>query len=142
MGWEARIGQRDDALAHAAGAVGSAHPVAHLASFDLPDERGDYGSGAVDVMRPLDALIVLVEHDPTSIGTALFARVGMPRRLTATQFSPAALQRTIPGQGGFQCFFTEAGRAFSLYVVLGSHALAHRMVGVVNDVLSTVRLDR
>jgi hypothetical protein len=140
-GWEARINRRDTARARAAGAVGTAHPVAHLASFPLPAERGDYGSGAVDRMTARDALIALVEHDGSSVGTALFAPVGLPRELRLAHFSPMALQRTIPGQGGHQRFFTEAGRAFSLYVVLGSYAAAASVLPSVNTVLRTVRIE-
>ena len=33
------------------------------------------------------------------------------------------LRRGLPGQSGTQWFFTEAGRPFSFYAVLGSHAL-------------------
>lgn len=140
-GWEARIATRDPERASAAGGVGTPHPVAHLASFALPAERGDYGSGAVDVMRAGDALVVLIEHDPSSVGTALFAPVGLPRELRASQFDPMALQRTIPGQCGLQRFFTEAGRAFCLYVVLGSHARVATTLPAVNAVLRTVRID-
>jgi hypothetical protein len=140
-GWEARITRRDPAQARAAGAVGTPHPVAHLATFPLPEDRGDYGSGAVDRMTAADALVVLVEHDPTSVGTALFAPVGLPRDLRPGDFDPMGLQRTIPGQAGHQRFFTEAGRAFCLYVVLGAHRAAVALVPQVNAVLRTIRID-
>jgi hypothetical protein len=140
-GWEARITRRDPAREAAGGAAGTPHPVAHLASFALPEDRGDYGSGAVDRMRPTDALVVLVEHDPSSVGTALFRPVGLPRDLRPTDFDPMALQRTIPGQAGVQRFFTEAGRAFCLYVVLGSHRTAAAVVPSVNAVLRTIRIE-
>lgn len=143
-GWEARITRRPPPVASAAGgalAAGVPHPVAHMASFPLPAERGDYGSGAVDVMGPDDAFVALVEHDPTSVGTALFAPVGLPRDLRARSFSPSALQKTLRGQGGLQRFFTEAGRAFSLYVVLGSHDRAAAIVPRVNQLLRTIRVE-
>jgi hypothetical protein len=140
-GWEARISRRDATRAAAAGAVGTPHPIAHLGSFALPAERGDYGSGAVDRMTSTDSFVALVEHDGSSVGTALFAPVGLPRELRAAHFNPNALQRTIPGQGGYQRFFTEAGRAFSLYVVLGSYAGAATLVPTVNAVLRTIRIE-
>ena len=38
----------------------------------------------------------------------------------ATAFDRNSLQRAVPGQSGLQQFFTHRGRAFCLYVVLGS----------------------
>ena len=51
----------------------------------------------------------------------MFARRGMPTDLTPGMFRRSALQRTVPGQAGCQVFFTENGRAFCAYVVLGRH---------------------
>ncbi len=42
-------------------------------------ERGDYGSGAVEVMGGSDILICLLEHESAAAGDALFARDGLPR---------------------------------------------------------------
>ena len=50
------------------------------------------------------------------------------------------VQRPLPGQSGAQYFFTEADRAFCLYVVLGSHARRRQLVPEVNLVLSTLSL--
>jgi hypothetical protein len=61
--------------------------------------------------------------------------------VTPADFSPAQLQRTIPGQSGTQYFFSEGGRAFCLYVVLGSHARRAHLVRKVRDVLDTLDLD-
>ena len=125
-GWEGRITRRAEPPAIAAGVAARGapgertHPVVHLANFALPEHRGDYGSGAVDVMTGQDILIVLFEFGPEAVGQPLFARRGLPRTLAPARFSPNALQRTRPGQVGRQIFFTEHDRAFSLYVVLGS----------------------
>jgi hypothetical protein len=43
-------------------------------------------------------------------------------RLAPSQFGPDRLQRVVPGRSAAQHFFTEGGRAFCLFVVLGSHA--------------------
>ena len=72
-------------------------------------------------------------------GTALFARVGVPR-VSAADFAPNNMQRPIPGQSGAQYFFNHGGRAFCLYVVLGSHARRNELVVEVNAVLSTLVL--
>ena len=50
------------------------------------------------------------------------------------------LRRGIPGQSGTQWFFTEAGRPFSFYAVLGSHALRPALVPHVNTLLSSLTL--
>ena len=49
-----------------------------------PPQRGDYGSGAVEVMGGSDILICLLEHEPAAAGDALFARDGFPRLDAAT----------------------------------------------------------
>ncbi len=118
--------------------VGSTYPVAQFATFPLPDDTGDFGSGAVTVMGPTDVFATLFEYGPESVGTALFAHKGRPAALSAADFSPTLLRRGIPGQSGTQWFFTEAGRPFSFYAVLGSHTLRSRLVPHVNAVLSAL----
>jgi hypothetical protein len=48
----------------------------------------------------------------------------------------------VPGQSGAQWFFTEAGRPFSLYVVMGSHARRARRLSEVIGVLNGVTIHR
>lgn len=98
------------------------YPIVHMANFAIPDDRGDFGSGAVELMRDDDLFITLFEYGPESVGQPMFSTQGLPRRVTADQFSPNALQRTITGQSGLQIFFTEGNRAFCLFIALGSHA--------------------
>jgi len=114
------------------------YPVAHFSTFALPSDVGDFGSGAVTEMGPTDIFAALFEYGPGSVGTRLFARQGMPRSLTPGNFKPTVLRRGIGGQSGTQWFFTEAGRAFTLYVVLGSHALRGSLVPRVNELLRAV----
>lgn len=114
------------------------HPVLHTASFPLPPDRGDYGSGAVDVMVAQDLFVSLVEFHPDAARTALFARQGVPRGLTSDDFGASSLQRVLIGQSGCQRFFTVNGRAFCLYMVLGSHARRHLLVPVVNALLESL----
>jgi hypothetical protein len=116
--------------------------VLHAADFALPEKRGDFGSGAVETMRSDQAFIALVEYHRDSARTALFAaHSGMPRQMGTDDFSPRQLQRTIRGQGGTQVFFVEAGRAFCLYVVLGSMANRHQVVPRVNVALSAIEIE-
>jgi hypothetical protein len=114
--------------------------LAHLGNFPLPPDRGDFGSGAVDQMLARDAFVALLEYEPASAGTALFAHRGLPRNLAGADFSRASLQRTIEGQAGTQVFFNEAGRAFCLYVVLGAATQAIRVVPQVNRVLEDIEI--
>ncbi len=138
-GWEGRI--RRQQVPSSDPTELRAHAVLHAADFPLPPERGDFGSGAVETMQSGHAFVALVEYHSSSAGTALFASgAGMPRELSTEDFSPRQLQRTIAGQAGTQRFFVEDGRAFCLYVVLGSMADRARAVPRVNAVLSAITI--
>ena len=119
-GWEAEI----DGGAGAAepGMESVLTPRVHIANFPLPPVRGDFGSGAVERMIDGDVLVCLLEesHGAGGIPSARNTRA-FPASLPATS-RPDAMQRPLKGQSGAQVFFTADGRAFVLYVVLGSHA--------------------
>jgi hypothetical protein len=134
--WEGRLFLRDAAVEEGA----SVHPVVHFGNFALPPGRGDFGSGAVEVLRAGHVFVALLEYDPADAGSPLFAARGMPR-LTLGDFAPSALQRRLPGQLGVQRFFTENGRAFCLYVVLGSAHHAAQLIDEVHALLDTVEVD-
>ena len=51
------------------------------------------------------------------------------------------MQRTIVGMSGAQSFFTEGGRAFCAYVVLGSHRARAALVPEVNRLLAGLRIE-
>jgi hypothetical protein len=120
--------------------VGVTYPVGQFATFPIPDDIGDFGSGAVTLMGPSDVFATLFEYGPESLGTALFARQDRPTAFSEADFSPMTLRRGIPGQSGTQWFFTESGRPFSFYAVLGSHALRPTLVPRVNTLLSSLTL--
>lgn len=130
-GWEGEI---DPGRTLADGAV--RHSLTHVANFPLPPDRGDYGQGAVDLMRPGDAYVILLEFGPESLGTPLFRPSGLPRSLLAREFGRDSLQKPIEGQGGLQRFFTEAGRPFCLYVVVGSFIDRADVLPAINRVLA------
>jgi hypothetical protein len=115
----------------------SINPVLHLGNFALPPGRGDFGTGAVEVMGAGHAFVALLEYGASEAGQPLFAARGMPRPALA-EFAPNALQRRLPGQLGCQRFFTEHGRAFCLYVVLGSRRHAAALVDEVRGVLDNI----
>jgi hypothetical protein len=135
-GWEARIERRTPTVEGE-----DARPVIHAATFPLPEERGDYGSGAVELMGPADVFVAVLEFESAAANSNLFDRIGMPRALGSNQFGTNNLQRWIPGQAGHQTFFTEGGRAFCLYVVLGSYADRERLTLVANKLLSGIQIE-
>lgn len=152
--WEARIYRRDrpDALLadeprirgalHPAAyghADESTNPVLHMANFALPPGRGDFGTGAVERMHDGHAFVALLEYDTEEVGRALFASPGLPRP-ALHDFAPNALQRRLPGQLGCQRFFTERGRPFCLYMVLGGRRRASELVHEIRTVLAGMEL--
>jgi hypothetical protein len=119
---------------------GVSYPVAHFATFPLPADVGDFGSGAVTLMGPSDVFATLFEYGPESVGTVLFSRQGRPTSLTPADFRQTVLRRALGSQLGTQWFFTEGERPFSFYAVLGSHAMASRLVPLVNQVLASLTI--
>ena len=136
-GWEGTI---DGGGFEQLSSGGSRPTLMHVGSFPLPADRGSFGSGATELMNTDDILIVLFEYGPESAGTPLFAAEGPPRSLSPDDFDRDALQHAIPGQSGVQRFFTTGGRAFCLYVVLGSHIDRSELTPRVNQVLATVEI--
>lgn len=135
-GWEGEIG-RDGDLAPQG--VARRPNVAHFANFPLPAVRSDFGSETVAAMRVGDSFVALFEYGPESVGQALFASQGVPR-IQARDFDRNALQHGRPGQSGLQRFFTVDGRAFSLYVVVGSHIDRADRLDEINRLLASVKL--
>lgn len=147
-GWEGGI--RSESAEQAIGGIRTfgndtpapiARPVAHFATFPLPAERGDFGGDVVPLMTTSDVFVALLEYGPSEVGAALFAKQGLPRRLDPRAFHGGALHRTLAGHAGYQEFFTEGGRPFCLYVVLGNADDAHRLVRQVEQVLARVEIE-
>ena len=150
-GWEARIYRRaqplvPDTPAHRATGAGASGwfgeqplPIVHLANFALPAVRGDFGSGAVERMGREDVFLALLQVGSDCLGSALYRRLGRPQ-VEQAQFAANGLQRILPGQAGAQYFFTEGGRPFCLYVVLGSTSELSKMTREVNQVLNAVQV--
>ena len=113
--------------------------VLHAATFALPGERGDYGSGAVELMGGSDVLVCLLEHERDAATTALFAREGLPA-LAPASFSPQTMQRALPGMAGSQHFFQVSGRPFCLYVVVGSWRTRGPLVAAARRVVDSLQI--
>ena len=136
-GFEARIFERPQP----GPAAGVSRPVAQFATFPIPPSTADFGSGAVTSMGPGDIFAVLFEYGQESVGRPLFSHQGMPRTLQPTHFRPYTLRRGIGGQSGTQWFFTESGRPFTLYAVLGSHARRQVLVPRLNLLLQNLAIE-
>ena len=152
-GWDGRIFRRDESAVTSPAGLGSGSesgvasvgvpqsgrtmPVMHLANFALPENRGDYGSGAVNLMRPRDVFVAMLEFGPESVGTPLFAPAGLPA-LRADDLTSETMQHPVATMGGAQRFFTVSGRAFCTYAVVGSLARRSSLVAMLNDALSGV----
>jgi len=117
--------------------AGVVQPVMHVANFALPPGRGDFGSLAVEAMGGGGIFMSLFEHDRAAATTALFDHPP-PWPVRADAFDPNKMQRPLPGRSGSQWFFTMQGRAFCLYVVLGSHARRAVLVPEVNRLLQSI----
>lgn len=116
------------------------HPIVHAANFALPAARGDFGSGAVERMVPDDVFLALLEFHPDAARTALFKDRRQPGRIAPDEYRPDQLQRTIAGQAGVQRFFTVAGRAFCLYVVLGAYSRRAGLAPSVDSLLAATTI--
>jgi hypothetical protein len=134
-GWEAEIGVRPQPAAKPGGRAETSQPVLHAANFALPVERGEFGAGAVELMRSGHSFLALVEFDPAAAATPLFDHP-RPARLRSADFAAENLQITLTGQAGCQRFFTTGGRAFCLYAVVTNALLVAR----VDQVWSTVAI--
>ena len=129
-GWEGRIFRHES---HA--------PTLHAANFALPAEDGDFGTRAVESLGPGGVLVVLTEYDSGLAGHGLFAHEGMPAPLPQDAAHPATLLRRLPGQAGLQRFFSLGGRAFCLYVVVGSRPSRGALVAQANRLLRSLVVD-
>ena len=133
-GWEATIYRRSAQPGE------HTYPVLHASTTRLPAVRGDYGSGAVELLGPNDVFVAVLDFGPSAAGTALFSGLrGLPG-LTPDAYRPRQLQRTIRGQAGVQRFFTTGSRGFCLYSVIGSMANRITLTARANQILGTIRV--
>jgi hypothetical protein len=133
-GWDARIVRRG-----AADTAERSRTVVHIASFPIPEARGELGVGVTKLMRSGDAFLTLFEYGPESLDSPLFATEGVPR-LTVDLFTSRRLQRTRPGQVGCQLFFTANRRPFCLYVVVSGRLHLRSVIPQMNRMLQALDL--
>ena len=128
-GWDGRIWTRS-----------GGGPVLHAANVALPVTDGDFATRATGALPADGVVVVLVDYGPDEAGTPLFAN-SAPGRIDPAELSPSTLLQRRPGQRGLQRFFTTAGRAMCLYVVVGSAAHAADLAAGVSRVLGSLRVE-
>jgi hypothetical protein len=94
----------------------------------------------VELMGPSEVLVALLEFSPGDASSPLFAYRGLPTSLDPSTFSPASLQRALPDQAGLQAFLNQSGRAFCLYVVLGSWTARARLVPLAASFVARIQI--
>lgn len=128
-GWDLRIYRRSPE------GGGETYPILHAATFPLPPNRGDFGGGAVERMRPGDLFAALLDYGPLRRATALFSATRPPWPLRPGDFQPSVLHRALGGQTGTQRFFSVAGRKLCLYAVIAGTRPGVTAVGRLNELL-------
>lgn len=142
-GWEAELSLQDDAEKTEIGQAppGQGLVVLHVANFWMPNERGDYGTEALQIMGPSGVFIALVEFNSAAVGSLLFQSHGIPTDLQPDDFDPAQLQQPMREQAGLQRFFHSAGRAFCLHAAIGSYNNRRTLAREVNSILSGLTIE-
>lgn len=135
-GWEGRIRRQTPDEPH-----GRTYNVLHAATLPLTSDRADYGGGVVERLGTNDIFVSLIEFGPEEAGSALYQETDQIPTLNLTEFHRNQLQRRLRGQAGLQKFFTISGRAFCLYVVLGSIVNSPALVDRVNALLEGLSVE-
>jgi hypothetical protein len=133
-GWETRISRR---VTHDPDEV--THPVLHACTRPLPAVRGDFGSGVIELLGSDDVFVSLMEFGAEVADQGLFEPQGRPV-LRPSQFSHDRLPRLYPGVSAAQHFFSDGGRAFCLFVVLGAHSRRMALVPRAARLVAGVRI--
>jgi hypothetical protein len=113
--------------------------VLHACTRPMPRDRGDFGSGVVELLGPDDVFVALVDYGTEVADQGLFEKQGVPR-LAPSQFGPNRLQRPLPGLSASQHFFSSGGRGFCLFTVVGSHARRMASVARAEAFVRTLRI--
>jgi hypothetical protein len=136
---QSALTQRSAATPTVATVADVTRPVLHACTRALPADRGDFGSGVVDLLGPDDIFVALVDYGTEVADQGLFEKQGLPK-LAPSQFAPNRLQRPLPGLSASQHFFSSGGRAFCLFTVIGSHARRMASVPRAASMVATLRI--
>lgn len=144
-GWQVQVRRLPGAEPPAPGARSAApqedvtRGVLHACTRAMPAERGDFGTGVVELLGPDDIFVALVDYGTEVADQGLFEKQGVPH-LAPSQFAPNRLQRPLPGLSASQHFFSSGGRAFCLFTVIGSHARRMASVRRAEALVRTLRI--
>ncbi len=116
-------------------------PVLHLTDTILSRERSSFAPELAARAGGTGVLIALLEFEHTLADRGLYAPQGLNLPLLRERFHPRALQVPSRVQEGHQRFFSTHGRAFCLYVVLGTSRGVDQRLRTVNDTLASLRIE-
>jgi|SRR5690554_4101494 len=115
-------------------------PTLHVSSVLIPEEIASFGGPVAERMTSDDTFMTLIDYGPELAGTPLFASEGLPT-LDASMFHRETVLGGLEHQTACQHFFTYEGRAFCLYVILGSHIDRADLIPKVNSMIQTLELE-
>jgi hypothetical protein len=133
-GWEGRIFVPD--LAPPAINL----PILHLTDTVLTTERSSYAPELAARAGGAGILVALLEFDHRLADVGLYEPQGLRLPLARERFHQKALQFPSRVQEGHQRFFSEGGRAFCLYVVLGTGPGVDRRLDQANRALASLEI--
>jgi len=115
-------------------------PILHLTDTVLPLQRSTYAPEVAARAGSSGALVALAEFEDRLADRGLYAPQGLRLPLRRETFDTRALQLPNPSQEGHQRFFSQGGRAFCLYVVLGTAPGVDWRLRTVNHALATLKV--
>jgi len=116
-------------------------PILHLTDTVLTLERSSYAPELAARAGGTGTLVALLEFDHTLADVGLYAPQGLHLPLSRERFHQKALQFPSRVQEGHQRFFSQGGRAFCLYVVLGTGRGVDRRLADVNGALASLEIE-
>jgi hypothetical protein len=116
-------------------------PVVHATDRPLAIPRSSFGPELAARAGAEGTLLALVEYEAALADRGLYAGGPPTPPIARDALHPGALQVPNPGQEGRQWFFSAAGRAFCLYLVVGIGRGLDARLRRVNELLASMRID-
>jgi hypothetical protein len=116
-------------------------PVLHATDQPLTMGRSTFAPELAARAGGVGTVIALVEFDPHLADEGLYAAQGLSLPVRRTDLHPKALQVPDEQQEGRQFFFSLGGRAFCLYVVVGTGPGLPDRLARLNQGLGALRID-
>jgi len=116
-------------------------PVVHATDRALATPRSSFAPELAARAGEEGTLLALVEYEPALAGRGLYAPGPPTPPISRDALHPGALQVPNPAQEGRQWFFSAAGRAFCLYLVVGIGRGLDARLTRVNELLASLRIE-